>query len=294
MSWLARVPPLAHQVPAAAPATVTAIPGEGASGARLWRRECGPDAKGPGPGGARSWRHTCGVQGAPLRAGLQGAGRFACPSAISPATATAPARLIPALLVSLSTSERLSQTGPQPQPANPSGLPCVCAEPQWTSPQHCARFTSAHWVPEYQSPPPSDLPSAPRPPASPRSSPRCTPPCSRAAGARGSAFSQSLRGSAPRSQQVLAPIRTPSLRRRWRRRQRHRKVPPVPPEAWAAPRSSHFEKFPPVSERASLAVTSAHSPLLRGGDRHACAAGAFPRSRPEVGFKFDGKRSVYD
>lgn len=99
-----------------------------------------------------------------------------------------------------------------------------------------------------------------RPPASPRSSLRCTPPCSRAAGAPGSAVSQSLRGSAPRSQQVLAPIRMLSLcRRRWRRRQRHRKFISVPPEAWAAHRCSHFEKFPPVSEPARLAVTSALS-----------------------------------
>lgn len=131
-----------------------------------------------------------------------------------------------------------------------------------------------------------DLPSAPHLPASPRSVPRCTLPCSRAAGARASAVSQSLRGSAPSSQRVLAPIRLSFLcRRRWRRRRRHRKVPPVPPEAWAAPRCFHFEKFPPMSERGNLAVTSASSPLLRGRERRACAGAASgpPRSRPEVG-----------
>lgn len=106
ISWLARVPPPVHQAPAAAPATVTAVPGEGAGGARLWRRECGADAEGPGPGGAHSWRHTCWVPGAPLRAGLQGAGRLAGPSPVRPTTV--PARRIPALLVSLSTGERLS------------------------------------------------------------------------------------------------------------------------------------------------------------------------------------------
>lgn len=72
-----------------------------------------PDAQGPGPGGAHSWRHTCRVPGAPLRAGLQGAGRFAGPSGIRPATA--PARRSPALLVSLSTTgERLSRTDLSP------------------------------------------------------------------------------------------------------------------------------------------------------------------------------------
>lgn len=158
-------------------------------------------------------------------------------------------------------SERLVQTNS----ACARPLLCVCTKTYSDLPSaQCSVYLSSVG-PEYQSPPHSDLPSAPRPPASPRSSLRCTPPCSRAAGAPGSAVSQSLRGSAPRSQQVLAPIRMLSLcRRRWRRRQRHRKFTPVSPEAWAAPRCSHFEKFPPVSEGARLAVTSAHSPLLRG------------------------------
>lgn len=125
MSRLARVPPPVHQGPATAPATATAVPGEGAGGARLWRRECGPDARGPGPGGAHSWRHTRWVPGAPLRAGLQEPGRFAGPSTIRPTIV--PARGIPALPVSLSTRERLSQTAPQPEPARQTRLMCVCS-----------------------------------------------------------------------------------------------------------------------------------------------------------------------
>lgn len=151
----------------------------------------------------------------------------------------------------LSTSERLDQGILEPAPARPPA--------RLASPVSVPSLIRIFFSPALRSPrsvgPRRPARASPRPslssrlPASPRSSPRCTPPCSRAAGAPDSAVSQSLRGSAPSSQRVLAPIGLHSLcRRRWRRRQRHRKVPPVPPEAWAAPPGSHFEKFPPTSE----------------------------------------------
>lgn len=69
-------------------------------------------------------------------------------------------------------------------------------------------------------------------------------------------FTQSLLGSAPSSQPVLAPIRLGSLgRRSWRRLHGYRMASRAPSETWAAPLRSHFEKLPPIAVFARLVVT---------------------------------------